>query len=228
MGRPMRSHLLLASLLMWSGLALAAADPPEVTDDGLVRAPSSSKVGVFRLPEATFNQYRRVMFAPIEVKFKKGWEKNHKETTAEDRQKLRDDLAKEFRSELVKELVTRGGFAETAETAPDVLRVEASILDLDVAAPKASSAQMQHTFVRTAGSMKLVVELEDASSGVTVARLINYESAREYLTPQLATQISNIAELRVGFENTAKYTHEAIAVARSEKREEQAVIKSEN
>ena len=215
-------------------------DTPEVTDDGLMRVPSARKAGVYRLPTATFDQYRSVLFDPIKIEFKKGWEHNHREMSRKDLERLRSDLAAAFRQELKKELVKRGGFTLVDKPSPDTLRVSGQLLDTDVTAPKASSSQFK-TYVRNAGSMKVIVELHDADSGLLIGRIISYETApdkpedvvtaaKNGMTSGLIadTQISNIADFRLGFENSARYTHEAINVARSAKREEQSRIKSDN
>jgi hypothetical protein len=56
--------------------AVASAQPvSDVTEDGLVRVPSSRKAGVYRLPDATFAQYRRVMLLPSTVAFRKNWDR---------------------------------------------------------------------------------------------------------------------------------------------------------
>ena len=227
----MRAHVFFASLVLWTGLAIAQSDSAEVTDDGLVRVPSTPKAGVFRLPVATFNHYQRVLFDPVKVAFKEGWEKNHREMTARDIEGLRADLARTYRGELRKELVDRGGFQVAKEPGPDVLRVAASIVDTDVIAPKASTELAQKTFVSSAGSMRTIVELHDSASGVLIARIISYESApernqdlkyelqrqqRSGFWPSAASPITNMADFRLGFANSARYTHEAIAVAKSE------------
>ena len=87
--------------------------------------------------------------------------------------------------------------------------------------------------------MKTVVELKDAMSGVLIARIISFEEAPERrdvlrdfqrnpnAMPPPTTPLTNLADFRLGFENSARYTHEAINVAKAEKREEQGQIKSE-
>jgi len=203
-------------------------EDPDLTEDGLVRVPSSSKGGVYRLPEATFHQYQRVAIAPVIVEFKEGWEKAHKkDLTDADKKKLRGDLALEFRKELIKELVDRGGYKLAHDTGPDTLLIVPSILNTDIIAPVASKRQ-QYTYVRQTGSMKLVIDLRDSASGVDIGRLIDYENTPEHPGLQLATQISNLADFRRSFESSARFTHEALSVARSAKREDQSQIKTGN
>lgn len=204
-------------LLLCTGGA-AAREPAEVTEDGLVRVPSSARAGVYRAPGVPFAHYRRVIIgSTIPIVFRKGWARTHPEITPEDLEDLRADFVRAFRVELENELVKRGGFAIAPEPAPDVIRVDATVSELDLSAPAAGIAPLSRTFTRSAGSMKVVVELRDAASGVLVGRIIDYEKAREYLEPQPATQVSNLEEFRIGFANVSRYTREAINVAKTER-----------
>jgi predicted Ser/Thr protein kinase len=65
--------------------------------------------------------------------------------------------------------------------------------------------------------MKVVVELRDAASGVLIGRIIDYEQAREFQEPQLVNRVINLEEFRVGFARAARYTREAINVAKTER-----------
>ncbi|HET9862956.1 MAG TPA: DUF3313 family protein [Steroidobacteraceae bacterium] len=238
-------------LLLLAGLAFGAAmqeqaqaqDSPEVTDEGLMRVPSSRKSMVYRLPTATFDQYRGIVLDPIKIEFKKGWEREHREMSDRDMEKLRGALATAFLDELKRELVTRGGFQLVDEPARDVLRVSGRLFDTDVTAPKASSLQGQRTYVRNAGSMRVEVELRDSQSGLLIGRIVSQEKApdrhddllndyRRFRLPRTSqppnSMVANIADFSLGFANSARYTHEAISVARAAKREEQSRIKSEN
>ena len=94
-------------LLLFSGIA-AAAEPPEVTEDGLVRVSSSRKVGVYRAPDVPFAHYQRVIIGPtISIAFRKGWERAHPELDPQDIESIRADFARAFRTELERELVKR-------------------------------------------------------------------------------------------------------------------------
>jgi hypothetical protein len=213
----MRITLLLA---LWCSAA-GAQVLTDITEDGLVRVPSSIKAGVYRLPDATFAQYRRVMLAPATVAFRK--QSSHQKRDRLDtglkpseRQRIVDDMANAFREELVDELVERGGFALAESPAPDVLLIEPMITELDITAPDAGSTPGQRTFVKTAGSMTLILELRDSTSRVTVGRVIDYEKARETKDLQL---VNHIAEARIGFANAARYTRSAVNIAKTERDE---------
>jgi hypothetical protein len=212
----------LLAILLVLGLALDAglvrAAPPEVTEDGLVRVPSSRKVGVYRAPDIPFTQYRRIKLDSISVSFSKNWLRTNKSLKEADRERIRAGLVRDYREELTKELVDRGGYALTDDASADVLLVRPAIQDLDISAPDAGMNPGTRTLVRTAGSMTLVIELRDAASGVVVARIIDYEQARELHELQSANQTSNEAEARIAFANAARHTREALDVAKTERR----------
>jgi hypothetical protein len=204
--------------LLLAAVVAPAREPPETTEDGLVRVPSNSRAGVYRAPGVPFDRYQRVIIgATIPIEFRKNWLRTHREVTPQEVEKIRGDFARAFRTELDEELVQRGGFAVAAEPATDVIRIDAAVTDFDLAAPNAGNTPLARTYTRQAGSMKVVIEMRDAASGVLIGRIISYEQAREYPDPQPATQVSNLAELRIGFANAARYTREAINVAKTEK-----------
>jgi len=216
---------LVLVLALPSGTPAAAADDPEVTEDGLVRVPSSRKVGVYRAPDATFSQYQRIVVEPIPVAFKKDWLRRNPGATAAAEERMRTQFAQQFRDELIEELVERGGYSLAQSPGPDVLRIDASIVDLDYVAPDVGSATGVQTYVRSAGSMKLIVELRDGDSGVLIGRIIDYEKAREYeYTRELlrADQVTITREAAYAFGNAARYTREALNVARARRPETQA------
>ena len=130
---------------------------------------------------------------------------------------FRADFARAFRTELARELVKRGGFAAAAEPAPDVIRIDAAVKDLDLAAPDAGNGPAQRTYARSAGKMTVTIELRDAASGVLIGRVIDFEQTREYLEPKLVNQVTNLEDFRIGFANAARYAREAINVAKTER-----------
>jgi hypothetical protein len=211
-------HFIVAVLLLVSAGAAGAQDPRETTEDGLVRVPSNSRAGVYRAPDVPFARYGRVIInASIPITFRKGWQRTHREVSAKDLENIRADFARAFRTELDEELVQRGGFAVAPDPAPDVIRIDATVTELDLSAPAAGNSPSGRTYTRNAGSMKITIELHDAASGVLIGRIIDYEHARDFREPQLVNQVTNLEEFRVGFANAARYTREAINVAKTER-----------
>ena len=203
-----------------TGVAVAAEREREVTEDGLVRVPSSRRVGVYRAPDVSFAHYRRIVVEPIPVAFRSNWDRRHPDVPAGVKQKMQSDFSESFREELIEELVERGGYALAEDVGPDVLRIDASIVDLDFVPPDTASTPGTKTYVRSAGSMKLVVELRDAASGVLIWRIIDYEKAREYdytREMQRADPVTLAHEAGIAFSNAARYTREALNVARTQR-----------
>ena len=193
----------LAVLMALLCSAAGAQVISDMTEDGLVRVPSSRKAGVYRLPDATFAQYRRVMLAPASVAIRRDPDKysfSRVDTGLKpsERQRIVNGMSLAFHEELVAELVERGGFALAEAPAPDVLLIAPMIAELDLS---------------TAGSMTLIVDLRDAASGVTVGRIVDYEKGSK---PQL---MSNDAVQRIAFANAARYTRSAINLAKTERDE---------
>jgi hypothetical protein len=208
---------IVASLLVLAAVA-SARNPPETTEDGLVRVPSNSRAGVYRAPGVPFARYQRVIIgSSIPIEFRKGWRREHREVTPDDVENIVADFVRAFRTELDDELVKRGGFPVAPEPAPDVIRIDAAVTELDLSAPTAGNTPVDRTYTRNAGSMKVTIELRDAASGVLIGRIIDYEHAREFQEPQIANQVTNLDEFRVGFANAARYTRAAINVAKTER-----------
>jgi Protein of unknown function (DUF3313) len=198
------------SVVLASTLTQAAQD---VTEDGLVRVPSSQRISVYRAPEVPFHRYQRIVIAPIPVVFRKTWMRDNHEMKPQEIDRLKEEFAQAFREELVEELVERGGY-ELAETVgPDTLRVEPYVLNVNIVAPHASSEARAHTYLRTGNSMKVAIELRDAASTVIVGRIINVVQPQEWTVPQFASKVSNLGEMRSRFADSARYTREALNVA---------------
>ncbi len=161
------------------------------------------------------------MLAPASVAFRKNWDRKNLDRLntglkPSERQRIADDMALAFHEELVAELVERGGYALAEAPAPDVLLITPAITELDITAPDAGSTPGSRSFVRTAGSMTLIMELRDAASGVTVGRIIDHEQARETRELQL---VNHITEARIAFANAARYTRSALNIAKTERDE---------
>src|SRR5262245_12629542 len=123
----MRLARIAASLCV----TLAVAQAPlaqEVTEDGLVRVPSSAKVGVYRSPDVSFTQFRRVVIAPIPVVFRKTWLREHYNIKEGEIARIQGELASAFRAELASEF-SNAGYQLVESPSPDTLRVEPYVLN---------------------------------------------------------------------------------------------------
>lgn len=196
-------------------LLVRADDESEVTEDGLVRVPSNRKVGVYRAPDVPFARYKRISIGSIPVRFSKNFVLTNPKLKEAALERLRGDMVRMYREELLAELVKRGGYPLTDSTDPDVLHIDPFIIDLDISAPEAGTVPGSRTFVRTTGSMQLVAELRDAASGVIVARIIDYEKSPDDGHLQPADPVSNADDLRRLFASMARQTRAALEVAKN-------------
>ncbi len=202
------------ALFTCCAIAQVATDAP---DDGLVRFPSSRDAAVYRSPDISFVQYKRLIFDPTTVSFKAGWRRDHPRLTEEQVERVRSRAASAFQDELKKELVDRGNYAVAAAPAPDVLRIKPLIVDLEQTDPIAGTVSGVRSYSRTAVKMKLVVELYDAASGVLVGRIHDLELPREYPEPRQLDRVFIEAEARSAFANASRLAHEALSVAMTER-----------
>ena len=215
-----RIHLALLAIAVALFQSQAIAQKiPDVTEDGLVRVPSSGRYSiVYRAPGVSFAGYHRVILDTPGVAFKRTWLRDYAHVMKPaEIEELRQQAADAFYEVLRNEIVNQGKFAVANVRAPDVLRVRPYIVRLDIAAPQAGTQLAALTYVRSAGSMSLVVELHDAASGALIARIIHNEPSREFGNLVLANQIFNSAEARNAFIKGAQLTHEAINLAQTER-----------
>ena len=88
------------------------------------------------------------------------------------KQKIRASVAKLVEEEFAKTLLQKGGaYQITSESAPDVLRVKASVLNVYINAPSDTGGGRSKTYVSSAGQMTLLAELADSASGQMLARV---------------------------------------------------------
>ena len=97
---------------------------------------------------------------------------------------------------------------------PDVLRVNASVVDLDVVAAAGASDTGPGYIVSTA-DMSLVAELRDSQSGAMLARVADRKrQGRNQGNLQLSGQAAQTADARAAFALWAGYLREALDEAR--------------
>jgi len=89
----------------------------------------------------------------------------------EEREKIRASVAKLVEEEFAKALQKGGTYQIASESAPDVLRVKASVLNVYINAPADTGFGRSKTYVSSAGQMTLLAELSDSTSGQMLARV---------------------------------------------------------
>jgi hypothetical protein len=201
----MKTFLLAAACLVCAATALtfvsvspaqAKDAPPQVSQDGLELVKSTKTRLVYVKPGATFSQYDRVAILDCYVEFEKDWQKDYNASriglegrvTDQDVERIKTDLAAEFKKVFVDELQNKGGYQVVDVAAPDVLLLRPALLNVEVYAPDIMTAGIERTVVRSAGQMTLYLELWDPTTNTILARVMD---ARE--DDQAFGQVANRA-----------------------------------
>jgi len=182
-------------------LAMAADEPPEVTHDGLVLVKDSKADVAYRLPDADFSVYHRVMILEPGVAFRKNWERDYnrnavRRVTDRDMERIKTGMAELFLEVFTEEL-DKGGYPVVEEPGDDVLLLKPAIINLDVTAPDLNSTGRNRSYVASAGSATLYIEIYDSVTGQILARAADFKEAQDWGTFQWATSTSNRREARL-------------------------------
>ena len=201
----------LLGLVLLTGCA-ADRRPEEITDDGLVRVPSRDIGGVYRDPESSFMQYRRVMLEPPSIGFVEGWREKHPDVTQVDMARLLTEAMQLFREEFAREFVRRGTYTFADEPAPDVVLVVPNIQDLDIPTPDVGARMYGNGPI----TMKITGDLRDASTGKLVGRVILIEPAEVFGHKEGSTnRVMNAHEQRLLYAKWTRLVREALDVAKA-------------
>ena len=147
----------------------------EVTIDGLVRVDNPVVAVAYRKPNLDVTQYKRFMLDPVEIAYQKdpggrrtsmgGMGDANFALTPRQMESLRE----RFQEAVVKALTENDGYQLTTEPGPDVMRINASLIDLVVSVPTESMGR-QDVYTRSYGMVSLILELYDSQSGEVLVR----------------------------------------------------------
>jgi hypothetical protein len=190
----------LVLLFLQASQALAKDPPPEVSPEGLQLQKNTGTRLVYVKPGATFSQYDRVAILDCYVEFEKDWQKDYNSSVMglegrvsdKDVERIKADLAAEFRKVFTEELQDKGGYQVVTTAAPDVLVLRPALLNVEVNAPDLMTPGVNATVVRSAGQMTLYLELWDAATNTLLARVMDAEADRESFA-QLSSKVTNKA-----------------------------------
>jgi hypothetical protein len=203
-----RACIVIAGLSVLLSGCVIAPGPAERTPDGLVRVPSTRVDSLHVAPGASLARYRQVLLDAVDVAFKPDWQVRHPQVSAEEVAMIRHGAASVFRAQFENELA-KGGYALSTSPAPDVLRVSASVVDLDFASSGGADPASRQ-FMVTTGNMSLVGELRDSQSGAMLARIADKTRGRSQGNLKLSGQSAQSAEARAAFAAWASYLREAL------------------
>lgn len=193
-----RPRSLLATLFLCAfASAVGAAQPEQTSADGLQLTPGKNVEMLYTRPGASLAGYTQAAILDCYVAFRKDWARDQNDTgirvTAADMDRIKKNLADEFRKVFVGEL-TKAGYAMTDTGGDDVLILRPAIIDLDVTAPDNMSAGMGRTFSTSAGSMTLYLELLDGATGQIIARAVDRRNASDMGVMTWQDSVTNKAD----------------------------------
>jgi len=194
-----RTAFACAALLIALPLVGTAADElPAVSPEGLELQKDTRARAVYLKPGFTLSPYKRVAILDCFVDFAKDWEKEFNRDqaapgtrmTSKDMDRIKADLAAEFRKVFTDELQTKGGYEVVTTAAPDVLVLRPALINLAITAPDLQSPSMNRTIVESAGQMTLYLELYDSASNTILARVMDPKRDRRAMA-QVADRVTN-------------------------------------
>ncbi len=219
----LRPKTLVIALCTFLVLACAHGPPPEErTDDGLIRVPSRAAGGVYRNPDIEFTRYRRVSIEPLSIEFASGWRRQNPEVTEGGLKRIEAEAREVFREEFVEVLVVDGPYELAQTRDADVLHVVPRVIDLDIPAPEPSVQPGVKTYSPQPVRMQIIGELRDAATNTLVLRVIMYEGQERRSFDELrpANRVTNLHEMRTGFNRWARLVREALDVAKVQRPKE--------
>jgi Protein of unknown function (DUF3313) len=172
-----------AGLLSGHSQAVLADPPPQVSSDGLQLKKSTKTTVIYVKPGVNWGQYSKVALLDCLVEFDKNWQSNYNSdqisttnrVTDADMDRIKKDVATEFRKVFTKELQANGGYPVVDTGGPEVLVLRPAIINLRVTAPDLMSPGIGGTVVDSAGSATLYIELWDSSTNTLLARAMDAE-----------------------------------------------------
>jgi hypothetical protein len=206
----------IAAFALLTGCVVNAPPVAENTPDGLVRVQSKQVDTVYAKPGVSLARYKRVMLDSVELAFKLDWEKRHPEVSESDIARIRSQGSAVFYEIFSSAITMKDGYPLTTQPGTDVLRVTASITELDVAAAP-GSAGTQRMYVVSPSDLTLLMELRDSQSGALLVRAIDREKGRAVGNLQVEGAVSNSAEARRALEMWAGLLRGALDAARAVK-----------
>lgn len=191
-------------------------DPSDVTVDGLHRVEDARLALAYLRPGVDLASYDKVRLDLVRIAYKS------KPTSSRyDRTRANFPLTKEEVKRVEKifyeafaEELQKSSYQLVTEPGPDVLALQAELIDLVVKAPPQSTTGTSWVFVQSAGELTLVAELHDSVSGATLARIADRRAVQSPGTGAgglyYSTPVTNWNDLKRVFSTWARSLREAL------------------
>ena len=212
-------HVLFAGL---AGLILAAPvaiaqNAPAPQWQGMQKVHWERFDQAYLAPGVNFRSYTRVMIDPADAAFRKDWQRDYNKVhfdlerriTDEDAQKILEE-ARSGLGDAFARIFREAGYQVVTAPGPDVLRVKASLADLDVHAPEVLRSAQTKTFAEEAGSARLVLEVRDSVRGALLAGGTDKRDIGDLSFLERRSSISNRADFSRAFRRWAQFSVDAL------------------
>jgi len=206
----------LSAFTVVSTIASAqTADSP----DGLVKVHSRRMDLAWLRPGADFRPYTKVIVDRTQVAFRPGWRRDYN-MDASLGNRVSQAQAEEIMAaaqtnfdEVFRDAFRKAGYEVVTAPGPDVLRVNSSVLDLEVNAPLGQNA-MGVTAIISAGQAALIVEVRDSNTNALLGRVAD-RRATQNLGRQIASTTTNLYDFRLLFDLWAGICTKALSELKS-------------
>jgi hypothetical protein len=215
-----RAVLAVTCVTVLAACSTSGAKVPEELRDGLTLVPDTKFQEVYRSPDADLSSYTEIGLAPCKVAFKKNWLRDQNSNrldlssrvTQQDVDKIKDSLSEscdeQFRAALLEDPAYN--LVDTFNDGEQVLVVRPSIVNLNINAPDTRSASMNRSYTTSSGEMTLSLELEDATTGATLARAVDRRRGMDDSRLQWTNSVTNSAEANRALKRWAKMLREGL------------------
>ncbi len=188
-------------LAVLGSVSVCAKDKlPAVNEAGMQLLEDSDLAAVYADPDADLGLYQRVWLEDATVSFKKNWKRDQNRSYPfkvddKDMDRIRNEVATNFRDVMTKELLD-GGYIMATAPADDVLKIVPAIVDLDVIAPDVQKVKRSYSYSESAGEMTLNLDLYDSVTNDKIVMAIDRK--RDYRRGyfEWRTSVSNRADSR--------------------------------
>lgn len=170
---------------------------------------------------AALAHYDEVLIDPVSVAFSKDWRPNEdswnlqQQVTDADRDRISRNLAAIVRKQFAEDFTHKEGYPVVSQPGPNVLQVSAHIVDLYINAPDVMGAGRVRNYVRSVGSMTLVVELRDSLTGQLLARATDRQVDPDHGWLTLANSVTNSASAERGADSWGRQLRAQLDSVRS-------------
>ena len=200
-GESPRLQVLAAVLVLAATPAAFAASVP-TSWDHLVKVKSKQFDQVYLLPGADFRSYTKVLIDPVQVAFRKDWQRNLNNSASDVSRRISNDDAARIiertrvgAAKIFTDAFRAAGYEIATEAAPDALRLSPNIIDLYITAPNTMSAGRSRTYTMGAGEATLALEAHDSVSGELLGRAVDRERAGDSsMRLSWTTDVTNTAD----------------------------------